>query len=50
MPDLILTHHRHDEHQDHRVVAQLTWNTWRNHLIFEYEIPKYDGDFGPRTC
>ena len=45
-PDLILTHHRCDEHQDHRLVAQLTWNTWRNHLIFEYEIPKYDGDFG----
>jgi LmbE family N-acetylglucosaminyl deacetylase len=45
-PDLILTHHRLDEHQDHRVVAQLTWNTWRNHLILEYEIPKYDGDFG----
>jgi len=45
-PDVILTHHRGDEHQDHRLVAQLTWNTWRNHLIFEYEIPKYDGDFG----
>ncbi|HEY8524096.1 MAG TPA: PIG-L family deacetylase [Acidimicrobiales bacterium] len=45
-PDLIFTHHRHDRHQDHRVVAELTWNTWRDHLILEYEIPKYDGDLG----
>jgi LmbE family N-acetylglucosaminyl deacetylase len=45
-PDLILTHHRHDLHQDHRLVCELTWNTWRNHLILEYEIPKYDGDLG----
>jgi LmbE family N-acetylglucosaminyl deacetylase len=45
-PDLILTHHRHDRHQDHRTVAELTWNTWRDHLILEYEIPKYDGDMG----
>ncbi len=45
-PDLILTHTRHDLHQDHRVVADLTWNTFRNHLILEYEIPKYDGDMG----
>lgn len=45
-PDLILTHARHDLHQDHRVIHQLTWNTWRNHLILEYEIPKYDGDLG----
>ena len=45
-PDLILTHHRHDRHQDHRLVADLTWNTWRDHLILEYEIPKYDGDLG----
>jgi LmbE family N-acetylglucosaminyl deacetylase len=45
-PDLILTHHRHDGHQDHRLVAELTWNTWRDHLILEYEIPKYDGDLG----
>jgi len=43
-PDLIFTHARHDLHQDHRVINQLTWNTWRNHLILEYEIPKYDGD------
>ena len=45
-PDLVLCHHRHDEHQDHRTVAQLAWNTWRNHLIAEYEIPKYEGDLG----
>jgi LmbE family N-acetylglucosaminyl deacetylase len=46
VPDLVLTHHREDLHQDHRLVSELTWNTWRNHLILEYEIPKYDGDFG----
>jgi len=45
-PDLILTHHRHDLHQDHRIVCELTWNTWRDHMILEYEIPKYDGDLG----
>ena len=45
-PDLILTHGRHDLHQDHRLVCELTWNTWRDHLILEYEIPKYDGDLG----
>lgn len=45
-PDLILTHHGRDLHQDHRVVAELTWNTFRNHTILEYEIPKYDGDLG----
>ncbi|HKP97249.1 MAG TPA: PIG-L deacetylase family protein [Fibrobacteria bacterium] len=45
-PDLILTHYRHDLHQDHRLVSELTWNTWRDHLIWEYEIPKYDGDMG----
>jgi LmbE family N-acetylglucosaminyl deacetylase len=45
-PDLIFTHAREDRHQDHRLVSELTWNTWRNHLIFEYEIPKYDGDLG----
>ncbi len=43
-PDLIFSHHRADLHQDHRLVADLTWNTFRNHLIFEYEIPKYEGD------
>jgi LmbE family N-acetylglucosaminyl deacetylase len=42
-PDLIFTHQRADLHQDHRVIAELTWNTFRNHLILEYEIPKYEG-------
>ena len=45
-PRLILTHSRDDRHQDHRLVSDLSWNTWRDHLILEYEIPKYDGDFG----
>ena len=45
-PDLILTHNREDLHQDHRLVSELTWNTFRDHLIWEYEVPKYDGDFG----
>lgn len=43
-PDLVFTHFRDDRHQDHRVISDLTWNTFRNHLILEYEIPKYDGD------
>ncbi|MBN1464813.1 PIG-L family deacetylase, partial [candidate division KSB1 bacterium] len=42
-PDIIFTHYRDDLHQDHRLISELTWNTFRNHLIFEYEIPKYDG-------
>jgi LmbE family N-acetylglucosaminyl deacetylase len=41
---VIFTHARHDRHQDHRVISDLTWNTWRDHLVLEYEIPKYDGD------
>lgn len=45
-PDIIFTHFRNDLHQDHRVVNELTWNTFRNHLIWEYEIAKYDGDLG----
>ncbi len=45
-PSLILTHYREDLHQDHRLLSELTWNTFRNHLIWEYEIPKYDGDLG----
>jgi LmbE family N-acetylglucosaminyl deacetylase len=45
-PDLIFTHYGHDAHQDHRLISELTWNTFRNHLILEYEIPKYDGDLG----
>jgi len=49
-PDLIFTHWQGDAHQDHRLVSDLTWNTFRNHLILEYEIPKYDGDMGrPNT-
>jgi LmbE family N-acetylglucosaminyl deacetylase len=43
-PDLIFTHRRDDLHQDHRVCAELTWNTYRDHLVLEYEVPKYDGD------
>jgi LmbE family N-acetylglucosaminyl deacetylase len=46
LPDVILTHNRKDAHQDHRQIAELTWNTFRDHLILEYEIPKYDGDMG----
>lgn len=45
-PDLIFTHWQGDAHQDHRLLSELTWNTFRNHLILEYEIPKYDGDLG----
>jgi len=45
-PDLIFTHNRMDAHQDHRLIAELTWNTFRDHFILEYEIPKYDGDLG----
>lgn len=45
-PDLIFTHQRRDAHQDHRLLSELTWNTFRNHFILEYEIPKYDGDLG----
>jgi len=45
-PDVILTHNGKDAHQDHRQIAELTWNTFRDHLILEYEVPKYDGDMG----
>jgi LmbE family N-acetylglucosaminyl deacetylase len=45
-PDLIFCSSRKDAHQDHRLISELTWNTFRNHLILEYEIPKYDGDLG----
>lgn len=49
-PDLIFTHYCEDAHQDHRLIGELTWNTFRDHAILEYEIPKYDGDFGsPNT-
>jgi len=45
-PDVILTHNGRDAHQDHRQISELTWNTFRDHLILEYEVPKYDGDMG----
>jgi LmbE family N-acetylglucosaminyl deacetylase len=45
-PDLILCHHRNDMHQDHRTIAELTWNTFRDHVVAEYEITKYEGDLG----
>ncbi|MBI3475589.1 MAG: PIG-L family deacetylase [Acidobacteria bacterium] len=48
-PDLIFTHNGRDAHQDHRLISELTWNTFRNHMILEYEIPKYDGDMGQPT-
>ena len=49
-PDIVFTHYRNDLHQDHRVISDLTWNTFRDHLILEYEIPKFDGDLGqPNT-
>jgi LmbE family N-acetylglucosaminyl deacetylase len=45
-PDVVFTHYRHDLHQDHRLVSELTWNTFRGPLVLEYEIPKWDGDLG----
>lgn len=45
-PDLIVTHRQDDAHQDHREVSRLTWNTFRDHCILEYEVPKWDGDMG----
>jgi LmbE family N-acetylglucosaminyl deacetylase len=45
-PDIIFTHWHGDAHQDHRLLSELTWNTFRDHLILEYEVPKYDGDMG----
>jgi LmbE family N-acetylglucosaminyl deacetylase len=45
-PDIVFTHQRRDLHQDHGVTCELTWNTFRDHLILEYEVPKYDGDLG----
>ena len=45
-PDVIFTHRGDDAHQDHRETSRLTWNTFRDHLILEYEVPKYDGDLG----
>lgn len=45
-PDIVFTHARHDLHQDHRLACDLTWQTFRDHVVLEYEIPKYDGDLG----
>jgi LmbE family N-acetylglucosaminyl deacetylase len=45
-PDVILCHHQRDRHQDHRVIAELAWNTFRSHTIWEYEVAKYEGDLG----
>jgi LmbE family N-acetylglucosaminyl deacetylase len=45
-PDIVFTHYRSDRHQDHRLVSELTYNTFRNHMILEYEIMKTDGDLG----
>ncbi|MEM1447855.1 MAG: PIG-L deacetylase family protein [Planctomycetota bacterium] len=45
-PDVVLSHRLEDRHQDHRVLAELTWNTFRDHVVLEYEIPKYEGDLG----
>jgi LmbE family N-acetylglucosaminyl deacetylase len=49
-PDIVLTHYRDDRHQDHRVLSDLAWNTFRDHLVLEYEVPKYDGDLGTPNC
>ena len=49
-PDLIFTHYREDRHQDHRLVSDVTWQTFRDHFILEYEIPKYDGDLSAPNC
>jgi LmbE family N-acetylglucosaminyl deacetylase len=46
----VLTHYRHDRHQDHRVLSDLAWNTFRDHVVLEYEIPKWDGDLGSPNC
>ena len=49
-PDVVFTHYRGDRHQDHRTISDLTWNTFRNQLVLEYEIPKWDGDLGIPNC
>jgi len=43
-PDVVFTPWRGDAHQDHRLLAELAGNTFRDHLVLEYEIAKYDGD------
>jgi LmbE family N-acetylglucosaminyl deacetylase len=50
MPDVIFSHFLHDRHQDHALLAELTWNTFRGHQVFEYEIPKFEGDLGQPNC
>ena len=50
IPDLVFTHYRFDLHQDHKLISDLTWNTFRRSLILEYEIPKWDGDLGTPNC
>lgn len=50
VPDIIFTHYRQDLHQDHRIISDFTWNTFRDNFILEYEIPKYDGDLGAPNC
>lgn len=45
-PDVVFAHALEDRHQDHRLVAELAWQTFRDHLVLEYEIPKYEGDLG----
>jgi LmbE family N-acetylglucosaminyl deacetylase len=45
-PDVVFTHRKEDAHQDHREISRLTWNAFRDHLVLEYEIPKWDGDLG----
>ena len=49
-PEVVLTHYRDDRHQDHRVLSDLAWNTFRDHFVLEYEIPKFDGDLGQPNC
>ena len=49
-PDLVFTHRLADRHQDHSFLAELTWQTFRNHSVLEYEIPKYEGDLAPMSC
>ena len=43
-PDLVFTAHSNDRHQDHRLINEITWQTFRDHMVLEYEVPKYDGD------
>ena len=50
VPDVVFTHYRFDLHQDHKLVSDLTWNTFRDSLILEYEVPKWDGDLGTPNC